>query len=119
MVVSATKPLWAIAADVTNEHATKVNFDQPYTVTGPFYAGVFLPSSTGDTLAIWCRKHVTGYNGTAWEQWSTNAWYPFCSSSPMAKGKAQFSQNADPQVNPRVSGTPAFSRFICHPRVGI
>ncbi len=77
MVVSATKPLWAIAADVTNEHATKVNFDQPYTVTGPFYAGVILPSSTGDTLAIWCRKHVTGYNGTAWEQWSTNAWYPF------------------------------------------
>lgn len=77
MVASTTKPLSSIVADVTNERATTVTFDTPYTVTGPFYAGVILPASTGDTLALWCRKHVTGYNGTAWEQWSSNAWYPF------------------------------------------
>jgi hypothetical protein len=77
IVATTTKSLSAIVTDINNEHFTTVVFDQPYTVTGPFYAGVILPTQPGDTLALWCRKHVAGYNGTAWEQWSNNAWYPF------------------------------------------
>lgn len=77
IVASTTKPLSSIVTDVNNEQITTVTFDQPFTVTGPFYAGVYLPTQTGDTLALWCRKHVSGYTGTAWEQWSNSAWYPF------------------------------------------
>lgn len=77
IVATATKSLNSIVGDVNNEQATSVTFDQPFTVTGPFYAGIILPTGPGDTLALWCRKHVAGYNGTAWEQWDNNAWYPF------------------------------------------
>lgn len=77
IVATTTKSLSSIVTDVNSEHFTTVTFDQPYTVTGPFYAGVILPTQLGDTLALWCRKHVAGYNGTAWEQWNNNAWYPF------------------------------------------
>jgi len=77
IVATATKSLSSIVTDVNSEHFTTVTFDQPYTVTGPFYAGVVLPTQLGDTLALWCRKHVAGYNGTAWEQWDNGAWYAF------------------------------------------
>jgi len=77
MVASATKPLSTIVADVLNNRATSVTFSQPYTVTGPYYAGIILPTTTGDTVALWCREHVSTYAGTAWEQWSTGAWYAF------------------------------------------
>lgn len=77
IVASVTKPLASIASDVTNGSATYVAFDQPYTVTGPFYAGVVLPTQEGDTIALWCREMVAGYTGTAWEQWEDGNWYAF------------------------------------------
>ncbi len=77
IVATATKPLSSIVSDVNGEHFTTITFDQPYTVTGPFYAGLVLPTQLGDTLALWCRKHVAGYNGTAWEQWENSTWYAF------------------------------------------
>lgn len=77
IVATTTKSLSSISSDVNNEHFTTVTFDQPFTVTGPFYAGVILPAQPGDTLALWCRKHVAGYNGTAWEQWDDGSWYAF------------------------------------------
>lgn len=77
IVATTTKSLSSISSDVNSEHFTTVPFDQPYTVTGPFYAGVILPTQPGDTLALWCRKHVAGYNGTAWEQWDNGSWYAF------------------------------------------
>jgi hypothetical protein len=77
IVATTTKSLSSIVTDVNSEHFTTVTFDQPYTVTGPFYAGVILPTQPGDTLALWCRKHVNGYNGTAWEQWDNGIWYAF------------------------------------------
>lgn len=77
LVASTTKSLSSIAADVNNELASSVVFNLPYTVTGPFYAGILLPSAAGDTVALWCRKHVAGYVGTAWEQWKDNTWHAF------------------------------------------
>lgn len=84
MVASATKTLSSIVSDVTNGIASSVTFDQPFTVTGPYYAGIVLPVVTGDTLALWCRLSAEGYNGTAWEQWADNTWYPF--NDPLSWG---------------------------------
>ncbi|MBW6492785.1 MAG: T9SS type A sorting domain-containing protein [Lentimicrobium sp.] len=77
MVASATKPLASIVADVQNEDLTKVLLSEPFAVTGPYYIGVVLPTTMGDTVALWCRKHVEGYNGTAWDQWEDGTWYAF------------------------------------------
>jgi hypothetical protein len=38
---------------------------------------VVLPQTPGDTVALWCREHVDGYTGTAWEQWENNSWHAF------------------------------------------
>ncbi|MFH1121933.1 MAG: T9SS type A sorting domain-containing protein [Bacteroidota bacterium] len=77
IIATATKPLSSIVADVNGQHFTTVTFNEPCTVTGPFYAGVILPTDPGDTLALWCRSHVAGYNGTAWDLWSDDEWHAF------------------------------------------
>ncbi|MBL7906054.1 MAG: T9SS type A sorting domain-containing protein [Bacteroidales bacterium] len=77
MIASATKAMSSIVSDVANEQPTVVLFDQPVNIPGPFYAGVLLPTTIGDTLALWCREHASTYTGTAWEQWDNNNWYPF------------------------------------------
>jgi len=77
LVASATKPLASIVTDAQNEQLTTVTFSEPWPVTGPYYVGVVLPTTLGDTVALWCRKHVAGYNGTAWDQWEDGVWYAF------------------------------------------
>lgn len=77
LVASATKPLASIVTDAQNEQLTTVTFSEPWSVTGPYYVGVVLPTTLGDTVALWCRKHVAGYNGTAWDQWEDGVWYSF------------------------------------------
>ena len=77
MIASATKAISSIVSDVENERPTVVLFDQPVNIPGPFYVGVLLPTTIGDTLALWCREHASTYTGTAWEQWDNNNWYPF------------------------------------------
>lgn len=75
IVASATKSLASIVNDVQNEQITTVMLNTPFEPTTPFYAGVILPVAAGDTLALWCRKHESGYDGTAWDQWSDGSWY--------------------------------------------
>lgn len=77
MIASTTKAMSSIVSDVENEQPTFVLFDPPVNIPGPFYAGVLLPTTIGDTLALWCREHSSTYTGTAWEQWEDNNWYPF------------------------------------------
>lgn len=77
LVASTTKPLASIVADVQSHNLTSVSLSQPWAVTGPYYIGVVLPTTMGDTVALWCRKHVEGYYGTAWDQWESGAWYAF------------------------------------------
>jgi len=77
LVASATKPLASIVTDAQNEQLTSVTLSEPWTVTGPYYVGVVLPTTAGDTVALWCRKHVAGYNGTAWDQWEDGTWHAF------------------------------------------
>lgn len=70
-----------IVSDVSSNYITHVIFDTPVAITGPFYVGVELPQSAGDTLALVSNTDGDTNPGTAWEQWSDNSWYPFSSSS--------------------------------------
>jgi hypothetical protein len=77
LLAEASKPMASIVFDAQNEKVTTVMLQEPLAVEGPFYVGVILPVTTGDTVALWCRKHVVGYNGTAWDQWSDGTWFAF------------------------------------------
>jgi hypothetical protein len=77
LVASATKSLASIVTDVQNEQFTTVTLSEPWAVTGPYYVGVVLPTIVGDTVALWCRVHETGYISTAWDQFESGAWYAF------------------------------------------
>lgn len=75
MKASATYPLSWIIEDIAENWLTVLNLEEPYIPTGPFYLGVVLPQTTGDTIALWCRKSESTYVGTAWEQWGDNTWH--------------------------------------------
>ncbi|MCX7863031.1 MAG: T9SS type A sorting domain-containing protein, partial [Bacteroidales bacterium] len=69
--------LGTIKNNVTAQAPTIVTFTTPVTVTTPFYVAVGLPTAAGDTVALYMTETSTNY---AWEQWNTNAWYPFSST---------------------------------------
>ena len=75
MKASATYPLSYIIEDIQENWLTVVNLDEPFAPTGPFYVGVILPQTTGDTIALWCKKSEPSYVGTAWEQYFDNTWH--------------------------------------------
>jgi len=67
-----------IINDVTNSQSTYVMFDNPVIAYGPFYMGVSIPNTPGDSLAV--LSNSTGQGGTpckAWEQWSNDSWHNF------------------------------------------
>ena len=71
-------PMSSIINDVTNGQNTYVVFDNPVVAYGPFYLGVSIPNTPGDTLAV--ESNSTGQGGTpckAWEQWSNDSWHNF------------------------------------------
>ncbi|MBE9491457.1 MAG: T9SS type A sorting domain-containing protein, partial [Bacteroidetes bacterium] len=75
-----TLPLDDILDDVEAQDFTYVEFNPPVLVNGPFYAGLMLPTTTGDTLVVWSNMHNDTDPGIAWELWNTNEWYPFSTS---------------------------------------
>jgi len=70
-----TLPFDGILDDIISESFTFVEFNPPVLVNGPFYAGVLLPASNGDTLVVW--SNVDGDSGpdVSWELWSSEDWY--------------------------------------------
>lgn len=77
MVASATYPLIWIIEDIEKQWLTILNLDEPYTPTGPFYVGIVLPQTPGDTVALWCKESSDTYFGTAWDRWNDNTWHSF------------------------------------------
>jgi len=77
----ATAPLSQIFDDVNAGEATEVLFDPPVSISGPFYLGVMLPSTAGDTIALVSTDDGEVNPGTAWEMWSDLSWYPFSDAS--------------------------------------
>lgn len=69
--------LSTIIADVNAGVYTSVTFASPITIPGPFYVGVVLPTSAGDTVAIVTNDDGESVPNTAWEQWSDNTWYAY------------------------------------------
>ena len=75
MKASGTYPLEWIIEDIDENWLTILDLEEPYIPTGPFYVGVVLPQTTGDTVALWCTLDEAGYTGTAWERWDNNSWH--------------------------------------------
>ena len=63
-----------IKNDVQSQSPTVVSFSTPVTVSTPFYVGIKLPTTTGDTVALYA---VDVQLNMAWEQWSDQVWYPY------------------------------------------
>jgi hypothetical protein len=45
----------------------------PSITSGSFFIGVVLPTTTGDTVALYSNSQTT-VNGRGWEQWSDGTW---------------------------------------------
>jgi len=73
MIASQTLKLSMMVSDVNHGYLTLVIFSQAVSVSGSFYAGVILPTQTGDTLALYNNKDGDVTPGTAWEMWSDNS----------------------------------------------
>jgi len=71
-------PLSDIVADVTNDVATWVVFNEPVNAGTRFFVGAELPS-TNDTLAFWTNTHLESSANIGWEQWNNQTWYPYSS----------------------------------------
>lgn len=57
-------------------------FSTPYTLTAnEFHAAVQLPTTAGDTVALYSRILNVPATNTAWERQSNGTWYPYSSAS--------------------------------------
>ena len=81
IIGTSAVPLNTIINDVANQQMTFVEFDTPVLITESFFAGVILPTVTGDTVALWSNTDGDTNPGIAWEQWNDNQWYPMSSMS--------------------------------------
>ena len=92
VIGTTTIPYSSIVANtpITAHFATPVN------ITGPFYAGVILPTTAGDTLALNTNTDGDVTPGTAWEQFSDNSWHA------MSETPASWNLNLQLAVHPIV-----------------
>lgn len=89
LVATTTLPLESIVADVANEDFTYIEFEEFVSSNNPIYVGVVLPTTVGDTLALWSNDDGEVGPGIAWEQWSNGDWYPFSSIETWALSISQ------------------------------
>jgi len=76
--ITQAVPMSTIINNVTNHQFTYITFDNPAVALGPFYMGVDIPNSVGDTLAVKSNSNGQGSNPcNAWEQWSNDSWHNF------------------------------------------
>lgn len=74
---TANLPVSQIISDVNNNYYTYVAFSTPANIPGPFYAGVILPTTAGDTIGLVSNADGQASPVNAWEQWSNNSWNNF------------------------------------------
>ncbi|MFH2142732.1 MAG: PKD domain-containing protein, partial [Bacteroidota bacterium] len=67
-------PYSTIVTDVGNSDYTYVQFDTPIDITVPYFLGVILPQSNGDTLALYTTAIDENMPNTGWSQASDNSW---------------------------------------------
>jgi hypothetical protein len=97
VIGTATLPLSEIFDDVSNMLITQVEFDPPVAITTPFYLGVMLPTTTGDTLALVSTDEDEINPGIAYEMWSDLSWFAFSDqgSWQLNIGQAIYAQYCD------------------------
>ena len=71
-----------IVTDVAGNKLTKVQFLTPAVITGNFFAGFEMTYAAGDTVGLLSNRNGNSTPATAWEQFSTGAWYAM--SDPMS-----------------------------------
>lgn len=67
----------SIAANVTAQQLTYVNFNTPVTVTGNFFVGFEMTNAAGDTVALVSSTFNSPNPDYGWEKQSDNLWYRF------------------------------------------
>lgn len=77
---TATTKLGTIINNVLNETFTLVEFSSPIPIPGSFYAGVFLPQTAGDTIALITNSENQSTINTAWELNAASTWLPYSSN---------------------------------------
>jgi PKD repeat protein len=76
VITSFKYPFDAIKRDAANNSYTRITLANPVSLEAPFFAGIVLPQSVGDTVALH-QYDVT--KGNAWEQFSNETWHAFSS----------------------------------------
>jgi len=79
-VYSENLSLADIVTDVQQNDLTYVSFTTPVRVSGPYYAGVILPTASGAVLALVSNQDGQASPVNAWERLSSGAWYNFAQS---------------------------------------
>ncbi len=75
IIATKTLKIIDIKNNIDNNRLTKVVFDEPVIIEGPFYAGVLLDlQNTTDTVAIVSSTDDDIAEGTSWEQLATGTW---------------------------------------------
>ncbi len=69
-----------IADEVSFGWPSMVFFDEPPSISNPFFAGVELPQNPGDTLALYTNLDGDVVAGNGWEQHDNGNWYPYSNS---------------------------------------
>lgn len=77
MLGSKTIPMSEISDnfDVEGDYF-EYSFNSPIEINGDFFAGIVLPGGT-DMFALITNTDGDVTNGTAWEEWDDNSWYPY------------------------------------------
>lgn len=78
---TANTKLGTIIGNVQNEDFTLVEFSSPIPIPGPFFAGVLLPQTAGDTVALITNSEGQSAVNTAWELNAANTWLPYSSNN--------------------------------------
>ncbi len=107
IIGSQVVPISSIATNVAANQATTVNFTTPITVNGPFYMGVQLSNTPGDTVALITNTSGDSPAGKGWEQLADNSWATYTSSWTLNISNAIAPIMAG--VPPTVDFTPATS----------
>jgi PKD repeat protein len=72
-------PLSQIIADVNEDIATWILFEEPFEAGSSFYVGAVLPDGS-DTLAFWTDTHEDSPPGKGWEHWDDGTWHAYSSA---------------------------------------
>lgn len=75
----ATVPLSQIVQDVTAGILTTVTFPSPVAAPKDFFVGVFLPQTSGDTVALKTNIDGNSESGIAWTLNASNEWISYSS----------------------------------------